>query len=276
MSAAMIGQAPMLRAAFAVALASGCGNSGGFPDAPVPDAPPTATFSLTWSVVDETDQPVDCDRIAASAMTVITHNRAFDGGETQLFGCDTGMGQSQNVTAGFYDLDFELSGSFGLLAKGTPLRNVEIPKNTNTVLDPVVFKVQDDGGLALELASNRSGGNCTAPTGGAGIDAFSIGVTRTSDNSCIPVTFAISAGATKGAGTYTTTCPESNYAGGCIESDQTLTVTSMPSDNYRIRVRGKIGGTNCWLNNDTIQVPPLGQTLTRTLNLAYQMGTAGC
>jgi hypothetical protein len=253
-----------------------CGNSGGFPDAPVPDSPPSATFSLTWSVVDEMDQPLDCDRIAASSMTVLTHNRAFYGGQTQIFGCKTGMGQSQSVFAGSYDMDFELSGSFGLLAKGAPLRNVEIPAGMNTALDPILFKVQDDGALALKLASNRSGGNCTAPTGGAGIDAVSIGVTRTRDSACVPVTFMISAGATKAGGMYTTTCPETDYSGGCIESDQTLSIASVPSDNYRIRVRGKNSGTNCWLNKDTIQVPPLGQTLTRTLNLANQTQTPGC
>jgi hypothetical protein len=265
----------MSRAAVAFALVTGCGNSGGFPDAAVPDTPPTATFSLTWTVVDEADQPIDCDRIAASSMTVLTHNRAFDGGETQIFGCDTGMGQSQNIYAGAYDMDFELSGAFGLLAKGPPLRNVQVPVGTNTVLDPIVFTVRDDGALALKLASNRSGGNCTVAPGGAGIDAVSIGVTRTSDSACIPLTFDIAAGATKPAGTYTTTCPETNFPGGCIDSDQTLSASGVPSDTYRIRVRGKTGGTTCWLNNDTIQVPPLGQTLTRTLNFAHQT-TPGC
>ncbi len=259
-----------------LALVAGCGDAGGFPDAAVPDAPPTATFSLTWSVVDGDNQPVDCDRIAASSMTVLPHNKVFEGGETQIFGCDTGMGQSQDVVAGFYDMDFELSGASGLLATGTPLRNIEIPAGTNTVLPPLIFQVQADGALALKLASNRTAGNCAAPTGGAGIDGVSIGVIRTRDSACLPVTFNISAGLTEPAGVYTTSCPQLDYIGGCIDSDQTLSVSGVPSDTYQIRVRGKIGATNCWLNNDTIQVPPLGQTLTRTLNLAHQSQTTGC
>jgi hypothetical protein len=51
----------------------------------------------------------------------------------------------------------------------------------------------------------------------------------------------------------------------------------MASYNYTIHVRGTVmGGTVCWSNNDSLQVPPMSQTLTKTLNLAYATGTTGC
>ena len=39
--------------------------------------------------------------------------------------------------------------------------------------------------------------------------------------------------------------------------------------------RGKQGVTNCWSNDDSIQVPPLGQTLSRQLNLMLA-SSGGC
>jgi hypothetical protein len=56
-----------------------------------------------------------------------------------------------------------------------------------------------------------------------------------------------------------------------------LTIASMPSDNYTIHVKGMLsGGAVCWSNNDSLQVPPMSQTLTKTLNLAYATAAPGC
>ena len=76
-------------------------------------------------------------------------------------------------------------------------------------------------------------------------------------------------------GTYTVNCA-TPVVRGCIEADQTITATSIPSDSYTIRVRGLITGKQCWLNMDSIQVPPLNKLLIRTLNLAQQTQTPGC
>lgn len=62
----------------------------------------------------------------------------------------------------------------------------------------------------------------------------------------------------------------------CIENDETLTVPSMQSGPYTIHIRGKVGSANCWRNDNTLQVPPLGKRLSETLNLAYQPGVPGC
>ena len=83
-----------------------CGGGGGFPDAKQIDAAPTGTFSATWSVIDQNSAPLACERISGQTMTVLAHNKAFDGGSTQIFTCGTGMGTSQAIIAGTYDFDF--------------------------------------------------------------------------------------------------------------------------------------------------------------------------
>ncbi|HSD88375.1 MAG TPA: hypothetical protein VLB44_12695, partial [Kofleriaceae bacterium] len=89
-------------------LLAACGGGGGFPDAKEIDASPTGTFSAAWSVIDQDSHPISCDRIAGQTMTVLAHNKAFEGGSTQIFTCASGMGTSQQMIAGTYDLDFEL------------------------------------------------------------------------------------------------------------------------------------------------------------------------
>ena len=85
----------MHRLAFVFATLASCGDAGGFPDAAVPDAPPTGTFSLTWTLIDHNSAPLACDRIAGQSMTVLAHNKAFEGGTTQIFSCNTGMGRAR-------------------------------------------------------------------------------------------------------------------------------------------------------------------------------------
>lgn len=268
----------VLLPALSLGATAACGSGGGFPDAPRPDTPPTATFSLTWSVIDQNSQPLPCARIAGQSMTVLAHNKAFDGGNTEIFSCSSGMGQSQDVYAGEFDLAFELSGTFGLLATAPPVNSIEVPAGTNTPVPPLVFQVEALGSLAVKLSSGASGGNCGATgAGGAGIDATSVSVTRNSDGACVPIAFAVSAGATTAAGTYATDCTTpADYVGGCIESDQVLSAVNVPSDEYTIRVRGKVAGESCWVNNDFMQVPPLQKSLTRTFNLARDLVPPGC
>jgi hypothetical protein len=253
-------------------LVAACGGGGGFPDARVIDAPvPSATFSLSWAVDDTSSQPVACDKIGAASVTVLAHNRAFDGGTTEVFTCPTGMGTSQTLFPGTWDFDFQLTSATGVLATAPAQHGVVLTAGQNTPLMPLTFMVDATGGLALTLATNRTDGNCAAQPGGGGIQNTTITLVHSSDQSCEPVTFTIG-----GGGTYTVDCANPVQAG-CIDSTQTLTVTSMPSDAYTIHVRGLVaGGTACWSNNDSLQVPPMAQTLTKTLNLAYATGTLGC
>lgn len=266
----------MLRCALPLALLAACGDGGGFPDAAIPDAPPTGTFSLTWSVVDHNNAALACDRIAAQSMTVLTHHKGFDGGSTQIFTCKEGAGGSQAVYAGPYDMNFELSGTFGLLARGAAQTNVEVPAGGNVQLDPVTFQVEALGGVALTLATGKAGGNCGAiNAGGAGIDGVTITLERNSDLACAPLTLTIAAGATQPGGTYTIDCA-TPVVRSCVEADQMITASDVASDGYTIHVRGRIGTKECYRNDDMIQVPPLKKTLTRQLNLAHQPTVAGC
>ena len=260
-----------MRSLCVLGLIAACGGGGGFPDAkPIDSAPPTGTFSLAWTVDDTGNMPVACDKIGALSVTVLAHNRAFDGGTTEVFTCASGSGTSQALPAGTYDFDFQLTSSSGTLATAATQHGVVLVSGANTALTPITFTVDATGGLALMLATNKTDGNCAPPTGGGGITSMQITLVRASDLGCEPVTFMIS-----GGGTYTVDCNTPANAG-CIDQTQTLTVMGVPSDAYIIHVKGMVGAATCWTNNDSLQVPAQGMSLTKTLNLAYATGAPGC
>lgn len=259
-------------------LVAACGSGGGFPDAAVHDTvPPTGTFSATWSVTDPSSGSVACDKIGAQTVTVLAHNRGVDGGLSEVFSCATGSGMSEGLLPGTYDLRFELDGPAGVIATAPQQLGVEIPPGGNTALAPLTFSVDATGALALNLSSGQPGGNCAATAAmGAGITGTTITLVHTADGTCAPLTLQVSAGASGTAGTYTIDCT-TPVTTGCLETDQMLSASSVPSDSYTIHVTGlgMDGTTACWTNDDSLQVPAQGQTLTRTLNLAHQT-TPGC
>lgn len=277
----MLQSEAMSRSVCGLALAlAACGGGGGFPDAAVgSDSPtgPTGTFSVSWTVNDQNNQPISCDRISAQSMTVLTHNLAIEGGQTQPFSCSSGTGTSQGLAVGTYEMDFELAGIFGVLATGTKQAPIEIRENENVELAPVTFQVEALGGMALRLNSNKGGTtpNCGAAPNGAGIEKVSITLNHNSDGTCEPIMITISDGATQTGGTYMVNCATPMLRD-CIEADQTLSATNVPSDSYTIGIRGMIGTKACWMNMDSIQMPPLQKLLIRTLNLAQQTQTPGC
>jgi hypothetical protein len=236
---------------------------------------PTGTFSVQWTVTDQNNQPLACDRISAQAMTVLAHNLAFEGGLTQIFSCSTGMGMSQAMAPGTYEMNFELSGTFGSLAQGAKQAPVQIEANANLALQPVSFQVDARGSIALKLATNKASNCGSAASGGAAIDQVTIALNHNSDGSCEPITLSISDGATQTGGTYTVNCT-TPMTRGCIENDQTITANGVPSDSYTFKVRGLVAGKACWVNMDSLQVPPLNKLLIRTLNLGQQTQTPGC
>jgi hypothetical protein len=255
-----------------VALA-GCGGGGGFPDAPVePDATPTGTFSVDWSLVKMADgSPLACDPIGAQVVTLVLRNRAFDGGFTEVFSCNTKMGTTPAVPIGTYDVKFELNGISGLIATGTEQLGVVVTAGNTTPLQPVTFTVNAIGGVSLTVDALKAGGNC-APLGsnGAGITNMRITLNHTSGGACEPATVMI------GATAYTINCgAPTNVA--CFEKTVAITSTSLPADNDQIHIRADQSGPNinCYSNDDSIRVPPNGGVLTRTLNLGAT-GAAGC
>src|SRR3569623_1641617 len=118
-----------------IAALGACGGGGGFPDAnPIDSPPPTSTFTLEWSVNDTASQPIACDKIGAISVTVLAHNRAYEGGTTEVFTCASGMGQSQALPPGTYDFDFQLGSSGGMLATAPAQHGVALVAGQNTHL----------------------------------------------------------------------------------------------------------------------------------------------
>lgn len=266
----------MPRALFLVTVTLfGCGDGGGFPDAPIIDAPPPpGTFSLAWTVSSTGGGAISCDQIGAQAVTAQLRNRAVQGGSTEVFTCSTLMGMSQALSPGIYDIGFDLNGVggdpvTGVIATAPIQMGIEIMSNQNTVLMPLAFAVDATGGMRLKITSSATAGNC-APVAqqGAGIATNSITLTRVSDGVCAPLTFNVSAGTMGGtAGTYVVDCA-SPAVTPCIERDQELTVAGVPSGTYAINVRANRMGMECFTSVDQLPVPPLGRELVRTLNLA--------
>src|SRR5262249_15022499 len=152
---------------------------------------------------------------------------------------------------------------------------VVIAPGMTTQLVPVSFPVDATGGLVLAVSAGKPGGNCAPPAQmGAGINTMTLSLTH-ADGTCAPVTFDIAADAMGPASTYVVDCLAPPVAP-CIEGDQKITVGGVASGSYRMHVTGKVGGADCYLNGDSLQVPAAGQTLVHPLNLAFQTGTPGC
>ena len=263
--------------AFVLALLCACGDGGGFPDAPgPPDAAPMGTMSLDWSLVKMSDgSPVGCDQVGGVTVTLVLRNRAVQGGFTEVFSCSTGMGTTPQIPIGTYDVRFELTGVTGLITTGAEQMGIVVGANTNTPLSPVTFTVNAVGGLDLRIDSLKTGGNCgTVASGGAGIVEMSITLNHTSGGACEPATLMI---ATTPARTYTINCG-TPVRTPCFDAATAVTGANLPSDSYVIHVRGyqTMGSpTACFVNDDSIRVPPNAMALMRTLNLAAS-GGAGC
>lgn len=261
-------RAASLFAAFTMA----CGGGGGFPDAPpASDALPNGTMSLDWSLVKMADgTPVSCDQVGAVTVTLVLRNRGFQGGFTEVFSCNTKKGTTALIPIGTYDVNFELTGVSGLITTASEQMGLVVQKNADTVLGPVTFTVNAVGAFDLRIDALKAGGNCaTVTNNGAGINGMTITLNHASGGACEPATLMI------GNTPYTINCTTPAQAG-CIEKTTPVTVTSLPSDNYQIHIRATQGGpTTCFVNDDSIRVPPNGMSLMRTLNLAGTGGT-GC
>ena len=256
-------------------LLAACGSGGGFPDArPIDSPPPKGTFSLAWTVSDTGSNPITCDQIGGQSVTAVAHNEAFDGATPEVFVCSTLMGQSPGLEPGTYDFKFTLDSSTGTLATAPDQNQVVIASNQDTPLTPIAFALDATGAMNLHLATGRATNCGVAPSGG-GISSMTLTLTHNGDLSCEPLTLQIAAGATRPAAMYVINCGMPSVAG-CIENDQAITATGVKADGYQIHVKGFEGAASCWSNNDSIVVPPLGQTLDRTLNLGFSSATPGC
>jgi hypothetical protein len=248
------------------ATSAGC-NGGGFPaDAGVDVKIAAGSFSLAWKLTDLKGAPITCDQIGAStvAITLQSLDRVF--GDAESFSCGNSPSTSPAIPAGDYNVGIELHGS-GLDPVVAPVQpRVVIADNQITALAPVTFAVDPTGTVALQIAPPTPlTSNCGAPPSGAGINAETITLEHAGDG-CLPITFTRTKGGAT-VGTYTVSCAAPANAG-CIEQDETLTATGVPFGQYTIHVRGKIGASDCFTNNDSLAVPAQGKTLTQTVILA--------
>lgn len=266
----------MVRASLLAVVVLGCGSGGGFPDAPAEAIPlGPAKFTVEWKVADTSGAAIDCDKISGAAVTATLTSKSMVGGFTEVFTCSTLMGTSQTFQPGTYDVSWELDDTFSkVLATAPTQTQVTFPPDGNVTLTPLAFTVDATGKLNFSVTTNKPGGNCGTGTDGGKIDAFTISLIHGNQGACEPVAFTITAGATRPAGSYTIDCTTPATTA-CIESDQQLMATSVPSDNYTFDIRGKTGGVDCWKNGDTVKIPANGATKTTSLNLA-PTGNPGC
>lgn len=237
--------------------AAACGSNAGPPDARVIDAPPPGgTVSFTWTIHDQSGaQTLACSDIGGQSVgiSILDENAGF--GSNDVFSCGSAMGTTGALAAGLYTLTIELDGSAGALATPQKFMHVQVDFGKDTPLGNVDFQVDAHGGLAMTLLAQGASSNCGA--GGAGIDTMTLQL-QTAAGTCIPATFDIAAGAGTQAQTYVSNCttlPQSV----CIERDQHITVTGLPSGQVKLVVVGDVGGKACWSGVDFLTVPAMQQ-----------------
>lgn len=254
---------------------SGC-DGGGFPvDGGPIDGPAPGTVSLAWTLSAPDGQPIRCDQVAANTTVFLQlRNRTSLSGAVVSFSCGNNPSTSQPLEPGTYDVTFELHGRDLASIPAPGQSGVVILPGQDTRLAPIAFEVDVRGGLALSFLAPPFTSNCKPPAMmGAEITGMTITLVH-AGGGCAPVTFTRTRGTTT-LGTYTVNCSSPQVAS-CIETDETLTATGLPSGPFTIHVRGKLGAVDCWINNDMLRVPAQGRMLIETLNLAFQSGTLGC
>jgi hypothetical protein len=256
---------------------SGCGacDPGGFRrDAAVIDAPAPGRVALSWTLMDTSNQPLRCEDVGGSFVLLELRGRGTAPSTVASFACATSPSTSQELVPGVYDVTFQLRGTSLTAVSAPEQKAVTVESGRDTTLSSVTFVIDATGRLVLSLAAPPATSNCKPPSmQGAGMTGTTITLVRTGGG-CAPVTFVRARGTTV-LGSYTVNCSSPQVAP-CIETDETLTVATLPSGPYEIHVRGKLGAVDCWRNDNALQVPPQGKTLIETLNLAFQTGTPGC
>lgn len=244
-------------ALLALASSAACGNCG-------PDIAARGSASAAWSIT-MLGQPTTCARVGAASVSLRLQSRASGTDITSAFACTDTQGTTSAIVAGTYDATLTLRAADGaILATAPSQAGITIGAGQVAALAPVTFAVPDRGKLSLSLATLSTRTNCMPPAkGGAGITGDVIHLER-AGGGCAAVTFARSRGTTM-LGTYTVNCSSPQVAT-CIERDETLTVDSLESGPYLIRVGGLIGPTLCWSGDDVLSVPA-GALLAKPIQL---------
>ena len=246
----------MRRLVLLALLLASCGDDSGLPDARVIDGKPSGgTMSLTWSLADG-GTAVTCDQIGAVTVTVLMFPKNVGFAITEAYTCVLGKGTSDPIAAGTYDVEISLGGGSGAVVTLPRIADVVVKNGQDTKLGAIVFEVDATGGLRFRLRADANG-NCTGTgAGGAGIQGVNLAL-RSLDETCVPTTFQIAAGAFRPASTYVSTCAAPPPAP-CIDADQDISIAGAPSGRYDLVAQGLIGGTACWEGSAIVRVPAGG------------------
>lgn len=250
------------------AVLGACGDGGGFPDAGSTPATATGNVQLTWNLTDLAGKPITCDQVGGTTVSLTLHSTVKIYGFADSFACSNSPSSSAQADVGTYRVAATLQGTNLVPVAGPEQTNVEITADHTTALTPVTFQVDATGTLALKLATPPLASSCGAAPDGAAITGHTLTLQH-ADGTCEPATFTRSGGTTTTP--FTVNCDTPTVVP-CIENTETLTATGLPSGSYAVHVRGLVGANTCWKNDDSLAVPPQGQTLTRTLNQAKQPG----
>jgi hypothetical protein len=247
----------------ALASSGGCDRCG-------PEPQIRGSVSLAWSLTDPDKEPIACDRVAATTVSLVARNRASGDTVAAAFPCTASPGV-QLLAPGVYDTAIALRAADGaILATVADQLGVAVVAEQTTPLAPVTFIVR--ASLVLSLVASPATTNCgSSAQGGAGITGTTLVVAFTRGG-CAPVTFVRKRGDAV-VETYVVNCSSPRIAS-CIERDETLTAPNVAPSGYEISVRGKLGALDCWAVDDTVSVG-LGAPVARTLTLAPRR-IAGC
>jgi hypothetical protein len=239
---------------------------------PAPAPPANGSISVAWSIQSPGGLAVSCDQIGARFAALRLRNRASNAVVATAFPCANSPGTAQ-VAPGLYDVSFLLNSADGTLLGTAPDQTgVSIVSGRLTQLAPALFTFGDTPKttLVLRIATSATTNCQSASAGGAGITGNTIFLAR-SDGGCAPAMFIRKRG-NEQRGTYQVNCSSPEIAP-CIEKDETLT-TTLVRGSYTIRVAGRIGALDCWVRDDTLDIP-VGGVVSRTLGLQHVTGT-GC
>ena len=263
----------LVRALVLFSLVAACSDDVGLPDArPTIDAAAPGQISVSWTLA-HGGGPQTCASVGATSVSadVVPVGAAF--GESESWSCASGMGTTGMLAPGRYDLRLSVTGG-GTLDGPEYLRDIEVRPGQVTAAGAVAFDVEPSGTLRFRITTPTMG-NCTdLAQMGAGITATTIEL-RDAAGACVPTTFAIAAGATQPAGSYTSDCAGASY--GCIAGDQDISATMVAAGQRSMVMTGAIGAAPCWKRTASFAQRAGG--LTTTLNpqaLALDPLVAGC
>lgn len=257
------------------AASAACGDDGGTPDAtPIDAAPQTGTISLSWSLTDG-DSAVTCADVGAVTVRLTATPSGGSIAAVDALSCAGLAGTSRGLPIGTYDVVVGLYATAGSLATPVMAGSVEVTEGADKAIGEVEFTVIPTGGLSFNITNATGDANCaTSGAPNAGLGEMLIELRDTSTSECIPATLEVAAGASTSARTITVDCTTPVP---CIEADQDITATGVPSGNRTLELTADLGGLGCFTRSSQFTIP--GNNLSFLLgsqSLSRDESVPGC